>query len=97
LWEAGLELRYPLVDALSGTLFTDTSDVSAKVLSFRFNRPHLSVGAGLRYDTPVGPVRFDLGFRVPGLQAPAGAADEGVPSDILGLPLAASFGIGESF
>jgi outer membrane protein insertion porin family/translocation and assembly module TamA len=97
LWEAGLELRYPLVDALSGTVFTDTSDVSARVLSFRFNRLHLSLGAGLRYDTPVGPVRFDLGFRVPGLQAPADAADEGVPGEIFGLPLAASFGIGESF
>ncbi len=97
LWEAGLELRYPLFDALSGTVFTDASDVSPQSLSFRFNRLHLSVGAGLRYDTPVGPVRFDLGFRVPGLQAPANAADEGVPSTIIGAPLAASFGIGESF
>jgi outer membrane protein assembly factor BamA len=97
LWEAGLELRFPLSGDLSGAVFGDTSDVSARKLSFRWNRPHLSTGFGLRYDTPVGPVRFDLGFRVPGLQAPKGAADEGVPSTILGLPLAASFGIGESY
>ena len=97
LWEAGLELRYPVSGALSGTVFTDASDVSPRPLSFRFNRPHLSVGAGLRYDTPVGPVRFDLGFRVPGLQAPKDAADEGVPGTIFGAPLAASFGIGEAF
>ncbi|HEY6079731.1 MAG TPA: BamA/TamA family outer membrane protein, partial [Polyangiaceae bacterium] len=97
LWEAGLELRYPLIDALSGTLFTDASDVSPQSFSFRFNRPHLSAGFGLRYDTPVGPVRFDLGVRIPGLQAPKDAADEGVPGEIFGLPLAFSFGIGEAF
>jgi outer membrane protein insertion porin family/translocation and assembly module TamA len=97
LWEAGLELRYPLAGDLSGTLFSDASDVSPRELSFRW-RPHLSVGFGLRYDTPVGPIRFDLGFRVPGLQAPKDAADEGTPSEgIFKLPMAASFGIGESY
>jgi outer membrane protein insertion porin family/translocation and assembly module TamA len=97
LWEASLELRFPLSGALSGAVFTDTSDVSPLKLSFRLNRPHLSTGFGLRYDTPVGPVRFDLGWRVPGLQAPAGAADEGVPATLFGAPLAVSFGIGESY
>jgi outer membrane protein insertion porin family/translocation and assembly module TamA len=99
LWEASLELRYPLSGALSGALFTDTSDVSPQPLSFRFGRPHLSVGFGLRYDTPVGPIRFDLGYRVPGLQAPDGAADEAVPKPfpVFELPLAVSFGIGESY
>jgi outer membrane protein insertion porin family/translocation and assembly module TamA len=96
LWEAGLELRVPLAGDLSGALFSDASDVSGRTLSFRW-RPHLSLGFGLRYDTPVGPVRFDLGYRVPGLQAPADAADEGTPGTIFGAPLAASFGIGESY
>ena len=97
LWEAGLELRFPLAGDLAGTLFSDASDVSPRRLSFRFNRPHLSVGAGLRYDTPVGPVRLDLGFRIPGLQAPKNAADETAPGTLFSLPLAASFGIGEAF
>jgi len=97
LWEASLELRFPVKGDLSGALFTDTSDVSDRKLDFRFNRPHLSVGLGLRYDTPVGPIRLDTGYRVPGLQAPADAADEGVPAKTFGLPIAISFGIGEAF
>jgi outer membrane protein assembly factor BamA len=96
LWETNLELRFPLVAALSGAVFGDASDVSPRRLSLRW-RPHLSIGFGLRYDTPVGPIRFDLGYRVPGLQAPASAQDEGQPGEIFGAPLAASFGIGESF
>jgi len=97
LWEASLELRFPLSGDLSGAVFTDAADVSPRRVSFRF-RPHLSSGFGLRYDTPVGPVRFDLGFRIPGLQAPADAQDEGrIKAGLLGLPMAASFGIGESY
>jgi outer membrane protein insertion porin family/translocation and assembly module TamA len=96
LWELSLELRFPLFGGLNGVVFTDAADVSPRRLSFRW-RPHLSSGFGLRYDTPVGPIRFDLGFRLPGLQAPKGAADERTPDDFLGLPMAASFGIGESF
>ncbi len=97
LWEASLELRFPIKGALSGTLFSDTSDVSPYKVNFRFDRPHLSVGLGARYETPIGPVRLDVGYRVPGLQAPADARDEAVPREIFGLPIAASFGIGEAF
>lgn len=96
LWEASLELRFPVMGPLSGAAFSDASDVAPHLAQFRFGRPHLSVGAGLRYETPVGPVRFDLGFRLPGLQAPA-SPDEGHPSETFGLPIALSFGIGESF
>jgi outer membrane protein insertion porin family/translocation and assembly module TamA len=96
LWEASLELRRSLIGALSGALFADAADVSPRQWSFRW-RPHLSVGAGLRYDTPVGPVRFDAGYRLPHLQAPEGATDEGQPGKLFGLPMAFSFGIGEAF
>ena len=97
LWEASLELRFPISGAFSGAVFTDTSDVSDRKVDFRFDRPHLSVGVGFRYDTPVGPIRLDTGYRVPGLQFPAGSVDEGVPATTFGLPIAVSFGIGEAF
>jgi outer membrane protein assembly factor BamA len=97
LWEQSVELRFPISGAFSAALFTDTSDVSDRKVDFRLNRPHLSVGVGFRYDTPVGPIRLDTGYRVPGLQAPAGSVDEGVPAETFGLPIAISFGIGEAF
>jgi outer membrane protein insertion porin family/translocation and assembly module TamA len=96
LWEASLELRFPVTGPLSGALFSDTSDVASQRAKFRFDRLHLSVGVGLRYETPVGPIRFDMGYRVPGLQSPD-SPDEGRPATLLGLPMAISFGIGEAF
>jgi outer membrane protein assembly factor BamA len=96
LWEASLELRFPLLGPLRGAVFADAADVSPSQLDFRLNRPHLSAGFGVRYMTPIGPVRFDVGYRVPGLQAPA-SRDEFRPDEIFGLPIALSFGIGEPF
>jgi outer membrane protein insertion porin family/translocation and assembly module TamA len=96
LWEGSLEVRYPMSGPLSGVVFSDASDVSARRVDFRWDHPHVSVGLGVRYDTPVGPIRADIGYRVPGLQAPA-TADETRPNEMFGLPLAASFGIGEAF
>jgi outer membrane protein insertion porin family/translocation and assembly module TamA len=96
LWELSVEFRFPLLGDLRGALFADAADVSPYDVDFRFDRPHLSGGLGFRYATPIGPVRFDIGYRIPGLQAPSGE-DEYVPGDILGLPIALSFGIGEPF
>jgi outer membrane protein assembly factor BamA len=95
-WMASVELRYPIAGALSGAVFTDAADVSPYRADLRLDRPHLSVGAGLRYDTPVGPVRLDAGYRIPGLQS-ENSPDEGVPAELLGLPVAVSLGIGEAF
>jgi outer membrane protein insertion porin family/translocation and assembly module TamA len=96
LWETSLELRYPLLGPLGGAVFGDASDVSPYKLNFRFDRPHLSVGLGFRYETPIGPVRVDFGYRVPGAQA-ADKTGEVEPATIWGLPIAASFGIGQVF
>jgi outer membrane protein insertion porin family/translocation and assembly module TamA len=100
IWEASLELRFPILGPLSGSLFCDTSDVSPDQLSIRLDHPHLSCGPGLRYDTPIGPVRLDIGYRLPGAaQYPTGAdlRTEGTPGTIFGVPLALAFGIGEAF
>ena len=65
-----------------------------------FTYPHLSPGIGLRYATPVGPVRLDVGYRVPygqelgQRQLPE---DKGSQTNILGLPIAVQFGLGEAF
>jgi outer membrane protein assembly factor BamA len=96
LWESSVEVRYPISQAFSGAVFADAADVAPRKLTFRWNRPHLSAGLGFRYDTPVGPVRLDVGYRIPGLQAPD-SPDEGKPDTIFGAPIAISFGIGEAF
>lgn len=69
LWEASVELRFPIYEKLGGVIFLDGSDVRASFgeLAAPF-APHLSAGLGFRYDTPVGPVRADFGVRIPGLQ-----------------------------
>lgn len=97
LWEASLELRFPVYGPLRGAAFADASDVSPRQLDFRFDRLHLSVGAGARYDTPVGPVRLDVGYRIPGLQAPQDARGEVDPDEVFGLPIAIALGIGVPF
>ena len=99
LWEASLELRFSMLGPVSGVAFCDASDVSPAELSIRAGYPHVSCGPGLRYDTPIGPVRLDVGFRIPGLQVPRGTDPlaEGDPGTLFGAPMALAFGIGETF
>ncbi len=75
LWESSLELRFSFTTNLGAILFLDGSDVRSGVAEIRFDRPHLSSGLGLRYATPVGPVRVDVGVRLPCAQV-IGFCDE---------------------
>ncbi|MBM4363994.1 MAG: BamA/TamA family outer membrane protein, partial [Deltaproteobacteria bacterium] len=100
LWEASFEVRYPVFGALRGAVFLDASDVSREVASIGFQVPHLSPGLGLRYGTPVGPIRLDVGYRLPFVQRVGereARRDEGDPGTVAGLPIAVHFGLGEAF
>jgi outer membrane protein assembly factor BamA len=94
LWEASAELRYPLSTAFEEATFCDASDVEVGTAMYRW-RTHLSCGVGLRYETPVGAIRLDVGYRLPGLNP--GPDDPDYPGDIVGLPVGVSFGIGEAY
>jgi len=100
LWEASAELRFPVSEPVLLALFVDASDVNRNVATFRFNVPHLSTGIGFRYATPIGPVRVDLGYRIPYMQE-VGRKDlrpeDGSVTTIFGLPLNLQFGLGEAF
>ncbi|MGA8429930.1 MAG: POTRA domain-containing protein [Candidatus Sulfotelmatobacter sp.] len=67
------EMRFPLgiMKALGGVLFYDGGNVDSAInLNSFFTNYTNTVGIGLRYSTPIGPVRFDLGRNlnpVPGI------------------------------
>ena len=98
LWEASLELRFPILAPLGGATFCDASDVSPDP-STSPRYPHLSCGVGLRYDTPIGPVRLDVGYGSPARRSRTGTdrAPTASPAPFYGLPVAFAFGIGEAF
>ena len=101
-----MEVRFQLSGPLGAAIFCDAGDVSAEPVQVRLTHLHLSCGFGGRYDTPVGPIRLDIGYRIPFLQvlgfaneAAVAAHDptEGTQPEIFSVPLAISFGIGEAF
>lgn len=100
LWEWSGELRWQVTERLGTLVFMDAGDVTRDRLALRLLFPHVSVGTGLRVNTPVGPVRLDVGYAVPGLQRIGGdldPAEEGLPGTFLGLPIALNLAVGESF
>ncbi len=68
LVETGLEMRFPIMTIrkmpLGGVLFLDGADVTNTAAELDLGNLHWAVGAGLRLKTIVGPVRFDLGYRL---------------------------------
>jgi outer membrane protein assembly complex protein YaeT len=62
LVEGSLELRRPIWKELHGALFVDFGQVSTQRFDPPVDNLQFAAGFGLSYATPVGPIRFDLGF-----------------------------------
>lgn len=64
------EIRMPIWKAIGGVVFFDAGNVWTNAWDFKLGDMRYDVGPGLRYNTPIGPIRADLGYQlnpIPGL------------------------------
>jgi len=71
LVEGSAELRHPVTERLGAAVFADAGQVSLRSFDFPFDDLRYGFGFGVRYKSPVGPLRVDLGFP---LEPPRGDA-----------------------
>jgi len=64
LLEGSTELRFPLFGEFGAALFTDFGNVFRSAFTYRLDALRYTVGPGIRYNTPVGPIRLDVGLIV---------------------------------
>ena len=70
LLEGGVELRVPLVRSLVAAFFIDAGVLgNGSVTTITKGKAAITPGFGIRYKSPVGPIRIDLGIR-PTLKSP---------------------------
>jgi outer membrane translocation and assembly module TamA len=58
------ELRVPVAGGLGVVGFLDTGNVFARATDIDLMQLRSAVGFGVRYKSPVGPIRVDLGFKL---------------------------------
>ena len=60
LFETSVELRFPIRGSLSGAMFVDAGNVWSDPDEMAIGDLKYAPGAGIRYRTPVGPIRLDV-------------------------------------
>lgn len=61
-FESNAEIRYPIAGRFSLVAFFEAGNVWEKSYTYNLNQLGYSAGSGFRFETPIGPVRFDVGF-----------------------------------
>ncbi len=93
--ESGLELRTPPISLfgldIGFVAFLDYADVTDSRAAIDLGRLHAATGGGLRFQTPFGAIRLDLGYRLNRTER-----GEPEPTGLL-RPFAIHFGIGEAY
>lgn len=91
------ELRWYFAESWASAFFLDAANVAAEpTAAFVPANLQFAAGAGVRYRTPIGPARLDLGYRF--LQQPTVPVDGGPPPEKRPIDYFAIFlSIGEAF
>jgi outer membrane protein insertion porin family len=62
LLEGSIEARFPIYKDFGGVVFFDYGNVYSKAFDYNLSELKYSPGAGLRYNTLIGPIRVDVGY-----------------------------------
>jgi outer membrane protein assembly complex protein YaeT len=62
LVETSFELRHPITETIGAAVFLDAGQVDLRTADFPFDDLRYGAGVGVRYKSPVGPLRVDLAF-----------------------------------
>ena len=95
-FNASVEVRFPIYEEFSGVTFLDTGLLDLDPFRLNFSDMRYTCGVGLRYDTLIGPIRADVGYK---LNPPTGKdiGDFANPDDIVGDRWRFYINIGQAF